>query len=391
MSARIQRGWLTAAVGLLALFGLVYGYMGTHSGARAPLLTAGGRTESPTFTVRRGVNLEGWLDQPQFSGLDSAQLAQLPRVRAAGFDFVRLLVNPVALLDSRGQGPGSTEMAAGVRQVLAAARQADLKVLVSFYTDDAHQKAAVLEDGQAQETYLALLEQTARLLAPSGPQWVAFEPITEAADCGISASNWMGLQSKFVRAARRGDPALTLMISGACYSDYDSLTDLRPLNDPNILYSFLYVEPLLFTQQGNPENPDWASFRNVPYPFGAEQLSPVLRSVLASVPDPDRRAAVRQAFHDLSQADFSRGTLRGQIARAGQWASRHSVTVVLSAFAVRVSAPSKDRGRWFSDVRQAAEANRMPWAVWSWTSPFGFEVSENGVLQPQIKAALGLP
>ena len=381
-----------AALGGVLLLGLAtVGYDLYGSGQRLPfgLERAAGRGDDArrvAFVVRRGVNLEGWLDQPQFSGLGEDRLSQLPRIRAAGFDFVRLLLNPQALLGARGDEPAAT-----LRRVLRAARQADLKVLVSFYTENAHDKAAVLEGGQAQETYLALLERTARELSAGDARWVAFEPLAEAADCAASPSDWTRLQSRFVGAARRGFPELTLVVSGPCYADYESLTDLRPLNDSNVLYSFLYVEPLLFTQQGNPGNPDWAMFRHVPYPFTAAQLSPVLRSVLAGIPSPERRAEVRQAFSELAQADFSRTTLQRQIARAGDWGRQNSVGVLLSAFAVRNSAPAGDRARWLGDVRQAAEAADMPWAVWSWTSPFGFEVSENGVLQPAVREALGLP
>ncbi|WP_425145049.1 glycoside hydrolase family 5 protein [Deinococcus sp.] len=371
-----QGRWL-AALSLAVGLGLAGREAGSQTLPAAP---------APTFSAHRGVNLEGWLDAPQFSGFDDAKLRQLPLIRAAGFDFVRLLVNPAPIIGARGDEPAAT-----LGRILKAARQNDLRVLVSFYDpEDAH-KAAVLQGGQALDTYLVFLERTARALRESDPHWVAAEPIDQVADCAVSAATWMQLQTKFVEALRRGHPGLSVLLPSPCYSNYYSLTLLHPLSDPNLIYSFQYVEPLLFTQQGNPENADWQSFRNVPYPYDKAKLQPVLKAILAGVSDAGQRAKSKATFEALSKDDFTQTTLRGQLALVGGWAKQNGVRVLLTSFAVRGSAPAPDRARWFFDVRQAAEAGGMAWAAWSWTSPYGFGLSRDGKLPPDLKRSLGLP
>ena len=65
--------------------------------------------------------------------------------------------------------------------------------------------------------------------------------------------------------------------------------------------------------------------------------------------------------------------------------------MLLSSFAVHVSAPHADRLRWLRDVRTAAGAQKMAWAAWSWESPYGFGLTEQGKLPAEMKKALGLP
>jgi endoglucanase len=160
--------------------------------------------------------------------------------------------------------------------------------------------------------------------------------------------------SDFVRAARRGAPTLPVLVTGICYADADSLTALRPLRDKNVVYGFQYLDPLNFTQQGNPTDDHWKTLRNVRY-------------------TPDNTVEMRAAF-----------------AAVGGWAKQHGVPVMLTSFAVHSSAPEADRLRWFKDVRQQAEGQRLAWAVWSWQSPYGFGLSRSGKLQDTLKRALGL-
>ncbi|AWN22519.1 hypothetical protein DKM44_04100 [Deinococcus irradiatisoli] len=345
-----------------------------------------GAAHAQTLHLERGVNLEGWLDQVQFQPLPAAKLAQLATIKAAGFGFVRLLVNPNTLIAARDN---AAEPLASVVRVLKAAQQHKLKVLLTLF-DEQPSKAAVIGGGKARDTYLALLEKLGALLAAWDPGSVGLEPLDQPAACDMSPAAWTQLESQFVAAVRRSAPKLTVVVTGPCFSDYYSLTTLKPLADANVMYSFQYLEPLMFTQQGNPVHSEWQHFKGVPYPLDKAQLPALLASILKSTP-PASRAAVKKEFGSLSIGSFDQAALKGQLALVSGWAQRNAVKVVLSAFAVHQSAPRASRLNWLRDVRAAAEAQGLAWAVWSWDSPYGFGLIEQGKLPAETRKALGLP
>ena len=310
----------------------------------------------PPSSWGRGVNLDGWLSAGPFVPLGEARLAQLQRVRAAGFDFVRVPLDPALFIAAQA---GSSEPGASLDRLLQAARARNLGVVVSLTPAD-EPKRRVLLGGLARDTYLVLLERLSARLAAARLPRAMIEPLDEPVDprrrdCGPSAFDWNAALSDFVAAVRRGAPKLPVLVSGSCYADADSMQSLRPLSDRNVVYSFQYLDPLNFTQQGNRNNEDWKKLRGVPYTAGDA-------------------AAMRRAF-----------------VRAGGWARQYGLPVLVTAFAVHDTAPPPDRLRWLHDVRVLAEQQQFAWTVWSWQDDSGFGLSEGGQLPGELKQALGLP
>ncbi len=350
------------------------------------LLLCSPLAQAQTLHLGRGVNLEGWLDQVQFQPLSEGKLSQLGNIKAAGFEFVRLMVNPNSLIAAVNS---AAEPFASLTRVLKAAQQNKLKVLLTLY-DEQPTKEAVIAGGKARDTYLALLEKLGALLSASDPRMVGLEPIDQPGACDLAPAAWTQLESQLIAAVRRSAPKLTVVVTGPCYSDYYSLTTLKPLADANLIYSFQYLEPLMFTQQGNPTHSEWQYFRGVPYPLSESKLPALLSSILKTTPAASR-ALVKKEFETREVGTFDQAALTAQINLVSGWAQKGGVKVLLSSFAVHVSAPHADRLRWLRDVRTAAQAQKMDWAAWSWESPYGYGLTERGKLPAEIKKALGLP
>ena len=304
---------------------------------------------------KRGVNLEGWLGAGPFMPLGAAQFTQLPKIRASGFDFVRVTLDPALFI---GAPKGSAEPQASLGRLLQQARASGLGVILAVAPGD-DLKRRVLLGGLSRDTYLVLLERLAAQLTAARLPRAMIEPMNEPVDpnrrdCGPSSFDWNAALSGFVGAVRRSAPALPVLVSGICYADSDSVVDLRPLADRNVIYGFQYLNPLKFTQQGNPNNDDWKPLKGVRY-----------------------------TANDARQ-------MRHSFETVGDWSRRYGVPVLITAFSVHVSAPGADRLRWLRDVRMLAEQQQFSWSVWSWQSPFGFAVSTGGQLPPDLRRALGM-
>src|SRR5262249_27237245 len=80
------------------------------------------------------------------------------------------------------------------------------------------------------------------------PSRVAFEPLNEPPQECTSA-DWPALQLRIVRAARNAAPRHTLILTGACGSMIAGLEELQPVDDPNVIYTFHFYEPYVFSHQ----------------------------------------------------------------------------------------------------------------------------------------------
>ncbi|WP_339097275.1 glycoside hydrolase family 5 protein [Deinococcus sp. VB343] len=345
-----------------------------------------GEADGQTLQLRRGITLEGWLDQPEFRAVSREQLSQLPLIRKEGFDFVRLTVHAGTLM--RGLDPRQ-EPVASLERVLDAARVNNLKVVIAL-TDTYPKRVEVMKGGKFFDTYLVLIEKFGKLLSKRDPRWVGFTPLDEPTDCEMKSDMWRAQLQRYASAFRKSAPGMTLLLPGHCFANQYSLMQLTPLSDRNIIYTFQYVDPIPFTQQGNRTNEIWQWFKNVPYPATQAQADRAIKAVLAGLPDPKLRDAVSEEFRSYGMTGFSRQSIEDAFNQASSWAKLNGVQVMLSVFGANERAPQVARATWFRDVRMAAEKNRMPWAVWTWTSPFGYGLTTKGKLKHDIKVALGL-
>ncbi len=79
------------------------------------------------------------------------------------------------------------------------------------------------------------------------------------------------MQVELLRTARAAAPQLTLVASGACGSMIAGLEALDParLGDANLIYTFHFYEPYVFSHQGAPwmtSEPMYRYLNAVPWP-----------------------------------------------------------------------------------------------------------------------------
>ena len=213
------------------------------------------------------------------------ETAELQALRRAGFDFVRLAVDPGPFLQFDGIRRDELDhvLIDQVKLILSAG----LAVIVDFHPSDLHPDytGRALTGGvdtPAFRDYLRLIERTARLLDGLKSRRVAFELMNEPP---ISPEAWQPMLEAAYHAARKGAPDLLLVLPGASEGMPEGLLGLRAApfrNDPAVLYTFHYYEPFQFTHQGA----SWNAARHladVPYPANARPLRDSLDATAAAI------------------------------------------------------------------------------------------------------------
>jgi aryl-phospho-beta-D-glucosidase BglC (GH1 family) len=345
--------------------------------------------------LRRGINLSMWYAQApgHYTAERLARLitpADFKLIHDLGFDHVRLSIDPEPLIAA---DTIATEKAAGV--VLDPAAMARLSATAQQITDaglivvlDIHPetpwKRYSTTSPKGIATYLSFWASFARYFAHTDPTKVYFELLNEPE--GLDPADWAKEQARAVPIIRAQVPHHTLIVGGANWNSIDTLVNLQPLADTNLIYTFHDYEPMEFTHQGA----NWAGeklkpLRNVPYPSSPEAVAPLLPTLT------DEWA--RKALASYGDDRWTITRMKQRIGLAKDWGRQHHVPLWCGEFGVyRDFAPHEDRARWITDMRSTLEADGIGWNMWDYQAAFGLVTKKDGVtnVDPLIAKALGV-
>jgi hypothetical protein len=219
---------------------------------------------------------------------------------------------------------------------------------------------------------------------------------------------WQGMLERLHHAARQAAGDLPLMLSGASWDDRAALMqlDIEPFRKSNVLFTFHYYDPHLFTHQGVAAD-DTAFVSGLVWPVEADQAWDTFERTeraiqAANEPTIDRKAALvakaKQETTKLVQGGFDAHRIARDFAEIGGWAKRQGIDprrIVLGEFGCVLRSHGQSLGAarlaWLAAVRQTAEMEGFPWAYWAYKGFGGMElVSESGEFHEDLIGPLGL-
>jgi endoglucanase len=344
--------------------------------------------------LARGINLTGWFwyapantqdIQNRFSDADFQLIHDL------GFTFVRIPIDLGFLLDESQANLLNPERLALLDEGLDRILALDLAVMIDLHStsiEDSNNAnySAALEDEAFVELFLRFWRSFAAHLSARDPEKVFIEPMNEPV-FQSDPSRWPPIQARLLATIRESAPEHTLVATGALWSGMDTLLELEPLDDPNIVYNFHFYEPFPFTHQGATWSTDLVRpLRGVPYPSSPEAVEPVIQGLSSG--------DVQQFVRDYGRERWDINRIDRRIARAAAWGQAHDVRVICTEFgAYKNYAPPADRAEWIHDVRTTFEKYGIGWAMWEYDESFGLVVqrrSGGAVVDMPVAEALGL-
>ncbi len=272
------------------------------------------------FEVGRG---EQWGPDFQLDDVDS--------IAAAGFTAIRI---PARWSDWSGATAPyaiEDEFFDRLDPVIDRAVELDLAVVV-----DVHHFDALNDDPAANRLrFLAIWRQISAHYVDQ-PASVIFEILNEP-NGELVGDDWTRLVADAVRVIRVANPGRTIIVGPALWYRVLDLPELTLPDDDNLIASFHYYEPFVFTHQG-------AGFIE-----GAEAW-----------------------LGTPWGTDEDRAVIADQFAGAAAWANEQDRPMFLGEFGVLSEASREDRLEWLRFVRTVAESNDFSWGYWDWaTVDFG--------------------
>lgn len=337
----------------------------------APLAPAAELSARP---LKRGINLSHWY--AQWSNFDEARLAtylteeDVKRIAQMGFDHVRLTLNDTVVFTST---PGVLNSAnvERLKQRIQQFIDADLAVIVDLQPEDPFKKA-LHENPKAVDKFVADWGALAGALKSFDPKMLLLEVINEPYPC--EGAYWRATQKRLIDAIRAAAPQHTIIASPGGWTGPDAFDGFVPYDTPNVLYTFHFYDPHVYTHQGAEWG--WVIARRVKHldwPIEPGRGAAVARR---TAEDEEARQHVKWI---VDQGDLSEAWLNARIAKVAAWQKRHgNPPVYAGEFGVyKKVAPEASRLRWLKAVRVACESHGFGWAIWDYAG--GFSVLKDDV------------
>lgn len=387
--------------------------------------------QAASFMMKRGLNLDQWTTWPgEDKWGDRRAILPYPEwrkflndddlkaLKSAGFDFLRMPVDPSPFLSGETLALRD-ELYASVLASVRMINRAGLKVIVDMHLIPSGSSrkigmGEVMDDPQMFDAYVEMVRKMARTLADEDAGQVAFEPMNEPViDCDADGTGlWPERQHKLFAAARSSATRLTLILTGACYSNAASLAKIDPkaIPDDNIIWTFHSYDPFLLTHQGATWAGDFIPYvTGLPYPLSAvprAQLDAALDTIRARIKAeaPWARQSGLLAYLDEQVASLDtdeelRETMDAPFTRVEAWAKANGIkpeNITLGEFGMirqeygnAYVMPAEYRAAYVRDMIARAEAHGFAWSVWSYGGAFGIvDAFDGDKAEPDVMDAI---
>ena len=252
----------------------------------------------------------------------------LKRVKIGGFSTVRLPVNFSAHAERNPPYRIEPALLDRVAELVDKASSLSLNVIVDLH----HFDAAMADPEGERERFASIWRQIAKRLA-NAPSGVWFELLNEPKE-KLTNEALPGFWEPALAAIRESNPSRPVILGGGFTSAIESLDDLALPDDPYVVPTFHYYEPLAFTHQG------------------ASYLKPVL---------PMGRTWG-------SVADIAR--LDADLARVQRFMSRTGRVPFIGEFGAIQSVPHRQRLHYYRTVSSAFASIGIASCAWSYRNTF---------------------
>ena len=236
-----------------------------------------------------------------------------------------------------------------------------------------------IPDADAPERMVNLWVRIAERYKNTDPERVFFELRNEPHN--ITAEAWRWQAEQLIKYVREIAPKHTLIVGFHEWNGRKEMIESKPFADSNIIYTFHYYAPFVFTHQGA----GWAGdsmkdLREIPFPYSAEKT--------IKVPPSAKGTWTENQINDYRR-DSDRKYMFGELKAAKDWAIKNKVPIFLGEFgSFGQYASMDDRCRHAEVVFSALGKLDIPGAWWEWDG--GFNMFDRGTekISPCMRKAI---
>lgn len=315
--------------------------------------------QNTTVPFSRGVNLSAWLQesdakQIQFSKYTKADFENIKRL---GCDVIRLPINMHEMTSGEPDYTIDPLLIAFLNHAVDWAEELQLHIILDNHSFD----PAVNTTGSVFTILVPVWKQIAEQMK-NRSSLVYYEILNEPH--GISDIVWNAIQKNVIDSIRSVDSVHTIIIGPANWNSLENLSAMPIYSDTNLIYTFHFYEPFIFTHQGASwSDPSMVPLSGVPYPYDAGRM-PLFPTALAGT-------WIQNVFNGYSSTGTN-GAVQNLINKAVAFRTSRNVPLYCGEFGVYIpNSANEDRVRWYSFVRSYFEQYGIAWTSWDYQGGFG--------------------
>jgi endoglucanase len=313
------------------------------------------------FEIKKGTNLGVWLSQTgsRIRDVEPEQFIvkkDIEDIAAMGFDHVRLPIDEKEMWDKNGKR--NEDAFRLMENCIEWCRENNLRIIIDLHILRSHhfnaEEKPLWTDPAEQERFYSLWRDLSKSLKKYPVSLVAYELLNEAV--ADDPESWNELLANVVKVIRETEPERTIVIGSNKWQHPDTFDALKvPENDPNIILSFHFYEPLVLTHY----NAGWNAMRGYTGPVHYPGIV-ITRDEYDQVPEEMKSTAV-EAFVGK---EFNKTWILGQWQQPLRKAEKLGLPLYCGEFGIIPGAPEEDGYRWYQDMIDLFRENGIAYANW---------------------------
>jgi len=317
----------------------------------------------------RGVNFSTWFEasSPRTIAFTAFTEQDFMDAKSIGVDVIRLPVNLHSMTDGAPDYRLDPLFLMLLDQAVDWAEKHKLYIILDNHSFD----PVAATDPAIDTILIPVWTQMARRYKDRS-DYILYEVLNEPH--GIEAVRWAAIQEEVVKAIRAIDSRHSIVVGGVNYNSIDALLDLPVYDYDNIIYTFHFYDPYLFTHQGETwgSPPNLKNLKGMPFPAEAHALPEIPRELQGTW--------VEQSIKNSYRQDATVQALAKQLDKAARFSrERGGLSLLCGEFGVFIlNSLPEDRVRWYQTATRLLAERGIARASWDYFGGFGIFKTDGG-------------
>lgn len=317
--------------------------------------------QDQSSTFNKGVNLSNWFlaNRAEEIKKDQYTLTDFVNIKSLGVDVIRLPVRLTSMTDESANHILSPVFFQKLDYALDLAEQTGINIII-----DNH---AFPTNNQDQKLFKIWKQLAQHCKNRSG--LVYYELMNEPGGDYLK-NNWPSLQGKLIDTIRTVDKIHKIIVTATVTNGKIDFEKLPNYSDPNLIYTFHFYKPFLFTHQGA----WWTQIkdvRGIPFPYNKDRMPEM----------PPELKGTGEWGDELFYNYPTEGTLdkiKLYVDEVVSFAKKRNVKLYCGEFGVYMKfVENQERVKWYKVVADYLNYHNIPWTTWDYHNAFGLFVDNS--------------